>query len=173
MALKTQMRISLSMNHQNTDVICHLTIASGEGKQYQHRRNDTPDNAEDSDHPVELVLEQDEWEEGQVNPDEPLGNEDSEDSNYLLVSEEDVSLGKEDVIVPEESIEQEHFKRQLIATMRSLKKKQQQFQAEQDMLICLQRIYNFLLFHAIILSILDVLYFTSNFISFFGTNLLT
>ena len=42
------------------------------------------------------------------------------------------------------------------------------------MLIRLQRIYNFLLFHAIILSILDVLYaFICYFISFFGTNLLT
>ena len=41
-------------------------------------------------------------------------------------------------------------------------------------LIRLQRIYNFLLFHVVILSILNVLYtFTSNFISFFRTNLLT
>ena len=40
------------------------------------------------------------------------------------------------------------------------------------MLICLQRIYNILLFHVVILSILDVLpSFTSNFISFFGTHL--
>ena len=36
-------------------------------------------------------------------------------------------------------------------------------------MIRLQRIYNFLLFHAVILSLLDVLYtFTSNFISFLG-----
>ena len=42
------------------------------------------------------------------------------------------------------------------------------------MLIRLQRIYNFLLFHAVILSFLDVLQpFYSNFISFSGTNLLT
>ena len=42
------------------------------------------------------------------------------------------------------------------------------------MLIRLQRIYNFWLFHAVILSFLDVLQsFYSNFISFFGTNLLT
>ena len=41
-------------------------------------------------------------------------------------------------------------------------------------LIHLQRIYNFLLFHAVILPLLDVLQsFYSNFISFFGTNLLT
>ena len=42
------------------------------------------------------------------------------------------------------------------------------------MLIRLQHIYNFLLFHAFILSFLDVLQsFYSHFISFFGTNILT
>ena len=42
------------------------------------------------------------------------------------------------------------------------------------MLIRLQYIYNLLLFHAIILSFLDVLQsFYSKFISFFGTNILT
>jgi hypothetical protein len=46
-----------------------------------------------------------------------------EDSNYLPTSEEDVSLGNEDFIMPEEPLEQERFKRQLIATARNLKKK--------------------------------------------------
>ena len=45
-----------------------------------------------------------------------------------------MSLGDEDFIVPEEPLEQERFKRQLIATARSLKKKQQQLQADQDLL---------------------------------------
>ena len=45
-----------------------------------------------------------------------------------------MSLGDEDFIVPEEPLEQERFKRRLIATARSLKKKQQQLQAEQDTL---------------------------------------
>ena len=36
--------------------------------------------------------------------------------------------------MPEEPLEQERFKRQLIATSRSLKKKQQQLQADQDLL---------------------------------------
>ena len=49
-------------------------------------------------------------------------NEDSEDSNYMPLSEDEVSLGNEDFIVPEESLEQERFKRRLIATARSLKK---------------------------------------------------
>ena len=44
-----------------------------------------------------------------------------------------MSLGNEDFIVPEEPLEQERFKRRLIATARSLKKKQQ-LQADQDLL---------------------------------------
>ena len=39
-------------------------------------------------------------------------------------SEDEVSLDDEDFIVPEEPTEQERFKRQLIATARSLKEKQ-------------------------------------------------
>ena len=57
-----------------------------------------------------------------------------EDSNYLPLSEDDVSLGDEDFIMPEDPIEQECFKRRLIATARSLKQKQQQLQADQDLL---------------------------------------
>ena len=45
-----------------------------------------------------------------------------------------MSLGNEDFIVPEEPLEQECFKRWLIATARSLKKKQLQLQADQDLL---------------------------------------
>ena len=45
-----------------------------------------------------------------------------------------MSLGTEDFIVPEEPLEQERFKRRLIATARSLKKKLQQLQADQDLL---------------------------------------
>ena len=48
-----------------------------------------------------------------------------EDSNYLPISEEDVSLSDEDFIVPEDPLEQERFKRRPIAIARSLKKKQQ------------------------------------------------
>ena len=53
----------------------------------------------------------------------------------IFRSEKDeVSLGKEDFIMPEEPVEQECFKRRLIATARSLKQKQQQLQADQDLL---------------------------------------
>ena len=45
--------------------------------------NNTPENVEYSDQPVEPAFEQDEWEEGHVNPDELVDHEDSEDSNYI------------------------------------------------------------------------------------------
>ena len=57
-----------------------------------------------------------------------------EDDNYMPLSEDEVSLGDEELIVPEDPVEQEHFKHRLIATAKSLKKKQQQLQADQDLL---------------------------------------
>ena len=50
-------------------------------------------------------------------------------------SEDEISLGDDEFGVPEDPMEQELFKRRLIATARSLKKKQQQLQAEQDLLV--------------------------------------
>ena len=61
-------------------------------------------------------------------------NDDSKDNNYMPLSEEEVSLGEKEFIVPEDPIEQEHFKHRLIATAKSLKKKQQQLRADQDLL---------------------------------------
>ena len=52
----------------------------------------------------------------------------------MPLSEGEVSLGDEELIVPEDPVEQEHFKHRLIATAKSLKKKQQQLQADQDLL---------------------------------------
>ena len=49
-------------------------------------------------------------------------------------SEHEISLGDDEFGVPEDPVEQERFKRRLIATARSLKKKQQQLQADQDLL---------------------------------------
>ena len=51
-------------------------------------------------------------------------NEDSEDDNYMPLSEDEVSLDDEEFTVPEDPVEQERFKRRLIATAKSLKKKQ-------------------------------------------------
>ena len=53
-------------------------------------------------------------------------------------------------------------------------KKSPRWLDKEDWVIRLQHIYNFCLFHAVILSFLDVLQsFYNKFISFFGTNLLT
>ena len=59
---------------------------------------------------------------------------DSEDDNYMPLSEDEVSLCDEEFIVPEDPVEQERFKRRLIATAKSLKKKQQWLQGNQDLL---------------------------------------
>ena len=56
------------------------------------------------------------------------------DGNYMPLSEDEVSLGDDEFAVPEDLVEQENFKRRLIATAKSLKKKQQQLQADQDLL---------------------------------------
>ena len=52
----------------------------------------------------------------------------------MPLSENEVSLGDEEFIVPEDPVEQERFKHRLIATANSLKKKQQQLRADQDLL---------------------------------------
>ena len=49
-------------------------------------------------------------------------------------SEDEVSLGDDEFVVPEDPVEQERFKHRLIATINSLKKKQHQLQADQDLL---------------------------------------
>ena len=49
-------------------------------------------------------------------------------------SEDEASLGDDEFTVPEDPVEQERFKRRLMATANSLKKKQQQLQADQDLL---------------------------------------
>ena len=49
-------------------------------------------------------------------------------------SEDEASLDDDEFVVPEDPIEQERFKRRLMATASSLKKKQQQLRADQDLL---------------------------------------
>ena len=49
-------------------------------------------------------------------------------------SEDEASLDDDEFVVPKDPIEQEHFKRRLMATASSLKKKQQQLRADQDLL---------------------------------------
>ena len=49
-------------------------------------------------------------------------------------SEDEASLNDDEFVVPEDPIEQERFKRRLMAMASSLKKKQQQLRAYQDLL---------------------------------------
>ena len=49
-------------------------------------------------------------------------------------SEDEASLDDDEFVVPEDPVEQERFKRRLMATANSLKKKQQQLKASQELL---------------------------------------
>ena len=90
------------------------------------RDNSTPDDAEDENNPAQPSFEQAGQENGQASPNEQAMDGDSEDDNYMPLSKDEVSLGDEEFIVPEEPVDQERFKRRLTATGKSLKKKQQQ-----------------------------------------------
>ena len=50
-------------------------------------------------------------------------------------SEDEASLDDDEFVMPEDPIEPEHFRRKLMAAARSLKKKQQQLRADQDLLV--------------------------------------
>ena len=87
----------------------------------------TPDSAEDN------PLQQDPTqEEGDASPHERAAEEEVED--YMPPSGDEASLDDDEFVVPEDPVEQEHFKRRLMATANSLKKKQQQLRADQDLL---------------------------------------
>ena len=57
-----------------------------------------------------------------------------EDDNYMPPSKYEASLDDDEFVVPEDPVEQERFKRRLMAMASSLKKKQQQVRADQDLL---------------------------------------
>ena len=89
------------------------------------------DSAEDKDNPLQPGFEQ---EDGQASPKKQATDGESEDDTYMSLFEDEASLGDEEFIVAEDPVEQERFKRRLIATAKSLKKKQQQLQVDQDVL---------------------------------------
>ena len=74
-----------------------------------------PDGAKDEYNPNQPTFEQAEQENGQDNPDEHATDGYLEDDNYTPPSEDEVSLGADEFGVPEDPIEQERFKRRLIA----------------------------------------------------------
>ena len=67
-------------------------------------------------------------------PHERAADREVEDDNYMPPSEDEASLDDDEFVVPEDPVEQKRFQRRLMATARSLKKKQQQLRADQDLL---------------------------------------
>ncbi len=55
----------------------------------------------------------------------PTAGGEEEDDDYMPPSEDEASLGDDEFVVPEDPVEQERLERRLMATARSLKKKQQ------------------------------------------------
>ena len=91
--------------------------------------NNTPDSAEDN------PLQQDSaQEDGDASPHERAAEEEVEEDIYTRPSGDEASLDDDEFVVPEDPVEQERFKRRLMATANSLKKKQQQLRADQDLL---------------------------------------
>ena len=84
------------------------------------RDNNTSNSAEDDNNPLQHDLER---EGEQASPPERAADRESKEDNYMPLSEDEVSLGDEEFTVPEVPAEKERFKRQLIATANSLKKK--------------------------------------------------
>ena len=84
-----------------------------------------PDGADDEYNSKQPAFEQAEQEDGHDSPDEQATDGYPEEDNYMPPSEDEISLGDDEFGVPEDHAEQERFKRRLIATARSLKKKQQ------------------------------------------------
>ena len=64
-------------------------------------------------------------EDGEDSPHEIAADREVEDDNYMPPSEDEASLDDGEFVVPEDPVEQERFKRRLMATANSLKKKQQ------------------------------------------------
>ena len=100
---------------------CHSKPRHSKSSDTGTRDNNAADSAEDEDNPLQPGFER---EDGQASPKEQATDEESEDDNYMPLSEDEVSLGDEEFIVPEDPVEQERFKRRLIATAKSQKKKQ-------------------------------------------------
>ena len=71
---------------------------------------------EDENNPAQLGFEQAEKGDGQASPKEHATDGESEDDNYKPLSEDKVSLGDEEFIVPEDPVKQDCFKRRFIAS---------------------------------------------------------
>ena len=68
-------------------------------------RDNNLDGAKDENNPAQPGFEQAEQEDGQASPKEQATNGESEDDNCMPLSEDEVSLGNEEFIVPEDPVE--------------------------------------------------------------------
>src|SRR4051812_16947899 len=91
--------------------------------------NTTPDSAEEHQNQQDSAQE-----DGEDRPHERAAEREVEDDNYMPPSEDEASLGDDEFIVPSDPAEQKRFQHRLLATANSLKKKQQQPRADQDLL---------------------------------------
>ena len=82
--------------------------------------NSTLGSAKDGNNPLQQDLGQ---EDGEANPPERVADGEAEDDNYMPPFEDEASLGDDEFSVPENPVEQKCFKRGLMATANSLKKK--------------------------------------------------
>ena len=80
--------------------------------------NNTPESAEEN--PLQQGLAQ---EDGETSPHERAADREVEHGNYMPPSEDEASLDDDEFVVPEDPVEQERFKRRLMATTSNLKKK--------------------------------------------------
>ena len=77
----------------------------------------TPDSAEDN------PLQQDSAREDEgASPHERAADKEVEDDNYMPPSEDEASLDDDEFVVPEDPVEQERFKRRLMATQAASRK---------------------------------------------------
>lgn len=83
---------------------------------------DDDDNLNQTEDLAEPALDQDARQDGENIPAMLSDPSDAKDSNYQPVSKEEISLGDDEFVVPEEPLEQEHLHQRLITTTRSLKK---------------------------------------------------
>src|SRR3954468_16031362 len=91
--------------------------------------NTTPDSAEEHQNQQDSAQE-----DGKASPHERATEREVEDDNYMPPFEDEASLDDDEFVVPLDPAEQERFQRRLLATANSLKKKQQQLRADQDLL---------------------------------------
>ena len=81
---------------------CHSKPRHSKSNDTGTRDKNAADSAEDEDNPLQPDLARGD---GQASPKEQAADGESEDDNYMPLSEDKVSLGDEEFIVPEDPVE--------------------------------------------------------------------